>query len=100
MYGGFWQQRENAVTLPHSAQQKHAYWGEIKQMIKTKKLAPRNKVALEFFHQRLVHRSTRSLMAGYTSNVWEDAELRIDTDPFFASFQISSMNKKARSKIH
>ena len=50
-------------------------------------------------HQKLVHRSTRSLIAGDTSNVWEDAELRIYPDPFFTSCQISSMNKKARSKI-
>ena len=50
-------------------------------------------------HQRLGHRSTRSLLAGDTSNVWEDVELRIDPDPFGTSCQISSMNKKARSKI-
>ena len=40
-------------------------------------------------------------MAGDTYNVWKDIELRIDPDPFFTSCQISSMNKKARSKkIH
>ena len=49
--------------------------------------------------QRLGHRSTSLLMAGDTANVWEDAELRIDPDPFCTSCQISSMNKKARSKI-
>ena len=38
-------------------------------------------------------------MAGDTDNVWEDIELRIDPDPFCTSCQISSMNKKARSKI-
>ena len=32
------------VTLPHIAQQKHTFWGEIKQMSKTKKLAPREKL--------------------------------------------------------
>ena len=45
-------------------------------------------------HQRLGHRSTRSLIAGDTSNVWEDAELKIDPDPFFTSCKISSMNKR------
>ena len=50
-------------------------------------------------HQRLGHRSTRSLWAGDTVNVWKDIELRIYPDHFCTSFQISSMNKKARSKI-
>ena len=50
-------------------------------------------------HQILGHRSTRSLLAGYNANVWEDAELKIDPDPFCTSCKISSMNKKARSKL-
>ena len=50
-------------------------------------------------HQRLGNRSTRSLIAGDTANVWEDAELKIDPDPFCTSCKISSMNKKARSKL-
>ena len=68
-------------------------------MSKTKKLPSRNKIALELLHQRLGHRSTRSLLAGDTDNVWEDIELRIDPDTFCTSCQIYSMNKKARSKI-
>ena len=39
------------------------------------------------------------MLAGDTTNVWEDIELRIDPYPFFTPCQISSMNKKARSKI-
>ena len=39
------------------------------------------------------------MIAGDTANVWEDAELRIDPDPFCTSCKISSMNKKARSKL-
>ena len=50
-------------------------------------------------HHRLGHRSTRSLMDGDTANVWEDAELKIDADHFCTSCKISSMNKKARSKV-
>ena len=50
-------------------------------------------------HQRLGHRYTRSLLSGDTANVWEDVELRIDPDPFFTACQITSMNKKAGSKI-
>ena len=63
------------------------------------KFPSRKKIALELLHQRLGHRSTRSLLAGDTTNVWEDVDLRIDPDPFGTSCQISSMNKKARSKI-
>ena len=39
------------------------------------------------------------MVSGDTANVWEDIELRIDPDPFCNSFQISSINKKGRSKI-
>ena len=81
----------NAVTLLHSAQRKHAFTGKIQDVSK--------KIALELLHQRLGHISIRSLLAGDTVNVWEDVELRIYPDPFCTSCQIYSMNKKARSKI-
>ena len=68
-------------------------------MSKKNKFLTRKKIALELLHQILGQRSTRSLLAGDTANVWEDVELRIDPDPFCTSCQISSMNKKARSKI-
>ena len=87
----------NAVTLLHSAVRKHAFLGNI--MEKSKKNIARKKIALELLHQILGHISTRSLIAGDTANVWEDVELRIDPDPFCTSCKISSMNKKARSKI-
>ena len=67
-------------------------------MSKTKKLTSRKKIALKLLHQRLGHRSTRSLLGRYTANVWKDIELRIDPDSFCTSCHISSMNKKARSK--
>ena len=41
----FGAKEENVVTLPHSAQRKHAFLGEIKEMSKTKKLSSRNKIA-------------------------------------------------------
>ena len=89
----------NEVTLPHSAKRKHAFSGKIKNMSKKNKFPARKKIALELLHQRLGHRSTRSLLDGDTENVWEDVELRIDPDPFYTSCHISSMNKKARSNI-
>ena len=64
-----------------------------------KKNPKRKKIAFGFMHQRLRYRSTRSLIAGDTANVWEDAELKIDADPFCTSCKIPSMNKKARSKL-
>ena len=93
----FGDKNKNAVTLPHSAHQKHAFLGEIKKMSRIKKLATRKKIALKLLHQRLGHRYTRQLTDGDTDNFWEDIELRIDTDPFCKSCQIYSMNKKARS---
>ena len=51
--------KKNAVTLPHRAQRKHAFLGEIKEMSKIKKLPARKKIDLESLHYRLVHRSTR-----------------------------------------
>ena len=66
---------------------------------KKNKLPARKKISLELLHQRIGHRCTRSLLDGGTSNFWEYVELRIDPDPFYTSCQISSMNKKARSKI-
>ena len=65
----------------------------------TKRNPKRKKITLELMHHRLGHISTRSLIAGDTANVWEDAELKIDADPFCTSCKISSMNKNARSKL-
>ena len=75
-------QRENVVTLPHSAQTKHSFWGEIKEISKTKKLPSRKKIALELLHQRLGHRFTKLFLAGDTTNFWEDIEIIIDPEPF------------------
>ena len=85
--GIFRRKREILATLPHSAQRKSAFLGEIKEMSKTKKLPSRNKIALELLHQRLGHRSNRSLLASYTANIWKDIELRIDPDPFSHHFR-------------
>ena len=63
----FGAKEDNAVTLPHSAQRKHAFTGE--SMENSKKNPTRNKIALELLHQILGHRSTRSLIAGDTGNV-------------------------------
>ena len=94
----FREKEDNAVTLPHIAQRKHAFLGKIKEMSKKKKLPARKKFSLEILHQRLGHISTRSLLDGDTANVSGDVDLRIDPDTFFTSCQISSMNKKARSQ--
>ena len=93
----FGAKEDNEVKLPHSAVRKHYFSGKI--MEKSKKNPAGKKNALKLLHQRLGHRSTRSLIARDTVNVWEYVELRIDPDPFCTSCKISSMNKKARSKI-
>ena len=38
--------KDNAVTLPHSAQRKHAFTGKIKDMSKKNKFPARKKIAL------------------------------------------------------
>ena len=47
--------KDNAVTLPHSAQRKHAFTGKIKDMSKNNKFPARKKIALELLHQILGH---------------------------------------------
>ena len=42
----FGAKEKNTATLPHIAQRKHAFWGEIKQNPKAKKLPSRKKVYL------------------------------------------------------
>ena len=64
------EKEDNAVTLPHSAQRKHAFTGKNQDVSKKNKSPARKKIALELLHQRLGHRSTRSLLAGDTANVW------------------------------
>ena len=65
----FGSKENNAVTLPHSSQRKHAFLGEIIENTRKNKLPARKKIGLELLHQRLGHRSTRSLLAGDTADV-------------------------------
>ena len=76
---------KNEITLPHIAQRKHAFLGEMKEISKTNKLPFRKKIALELLHQRLGHRSNKSLIDVDTANFWKDIELRTDSDPFCTS---------------
>ena len=71
------------------------FWGK---KSKIKKLEHRKKIALEFLQHILGHIYTRSFMDVYTENIWKDVKLRIYPYPFCKSCNISSMNKKARSK--
>ena len=36
-------------------------------------------------------------MGVYTASVWQDIEIRVDTDPFYTSCQISTINKNSGS---
>ena len=51
-------------------------------MSKKNKLPARKKIALELLHQILGHRSTRSLLAADTANVWDDVDLIKDPGSF------------------
>ena len=44
------------------------------------------------------HSSTKSLLDGYTENIWQDIDLRVYPDPFYTSCQISTINKYSISK--
>ena len=50
----FGAKEDNAVTLPHSAQRKHAFTGKNQDVSKYNPAI--NKIALELLHQRLGHR--------------------------------------------
>ena len=54
----FGAKENNAVTLPHSAQKKHAFIGKIMEKSKKEKIPARNQIASELIHQRLGHIST------------------------------------------
>ena len=86
------------MKLLHSAQRKHAFLVKAKGKSKSQKQILKRKVSLELLHQILGHRSTRSLLAVDNANFWKDIDLRVDPDPFYTSYQISKLNKKARSK--
>ena len=86
--------------MTYIAQRKHAFLVKIKENTKSKKITPRNKVALELLHHRLGQRSTRSLMAGDTANFCKDIKFRIDPDYSCTSCKIYSMNKRLGQKIH
>ena len=81
----FGAENDNKIALLHIAQRKHAFTGKIKDKPKKNKFPARKKIALELLHQRLGHRSTRSLVDGYTANVWEYVGIRINPDPFGTS---------------
>ena len=86
------------MTLPHSAKLKHAFLAKTKEKLKSQKKVPKKKFSLKLLHQRLGHIYTRSLLAGNTSNIWKDIEIRVDPDLFCTSCQISTINKKAISR--
>ena len=47
----FGEDKRNAITLPHSAQRKHAFTVKIKNMSKKNKFPARKKMAMELLHQ-------------------------------------------------
>ena len=48
---------------------------------------------MELLHQILGHRSTRSLLARYTTNIWKYIDIRVYPDLFGTSCKISTINK-------
>ena len=90
--------KHNAVKLLHSTQRKHTFLVETKEKSKSQKKAPKRKIFLEVLHHRSGQRSTRSLLARDTENFWQYIELRVYPDTLCTSYQISTTNRKFRSK--
>ena len=70
----------------------------MKEKSKAQKKIPKRKVFLELLYQRLGHRSKRSLLDGDIECFGQDIELRVYPDPFYIPCQISTINKRSRSK--
>ena len=49
----FGDEEKNLATMPHSAKRKHILLVKTKEKARSKKVAPKNKVALELLHHRL-----------------------------------------------
>ena len=64
----------------------------MKEKSKAQNQIPKKTFSLGLSHQRLGHRSTISLLAGYTEHIWKDIELKIDTDPLCTSCQICTIH--------
>ena len=87
----------NTVKLPHSAQRK-LFFGKNKIKVKITKEKSQKENHLVLLNHILEHRSTKSLMDGDTVKFWEYIAIRVYPDPFCTSCQISTINKKPRSK--
>ena len=81
----FGDKKKNVVIMPHIAHKKHAFLVKTKEKSKSKKVAPRKKVAWELLHHILGPIYTRSFIAGDTENILKDIELRINPEPFCTS---------------
>ena len=55
--------KQNAVTLPHSVQRKRTFLVKTKEKSKLKNQTPRKKISRWLFYHRLGHRSTISLFS-------------------------------------
>ena len=65
----------------------------MKEKSKSQKLIPKKKASLEFLHQILGYKYTKSILDGYTANAWQDIDIRVDPDPFCTSCPIFTINK-------
>ena len=90
--------KHTTMTLPHSAQRKHALLVKTKEKSKSQKKINKKRASLGLLYQRLGHISKRSLLDGGNANIWQDIDLRVYPYPFCTSCQISTINKKVISK--
>ena len=74
----------------------HFWFLKTKEKSKSQKQIPKKNFSLELLHQILGHRSTKSLLAVDTANIWQDIEIRVYPDAFFTTCHISTINWKDR----
>ena len=81
-----------------TAHKKNSLLVKRKEKSRPQNQIPKKRVSLRLLHQRLGHRSTRSLLDWDTEFFWQDIELRVDHYPFFTPCQIYAINKESISK--
>ena len=83
----------------HAAhREKHYHLMKMEGESKSQKKVPKNKISLGLLHQRMLNKSTRSLLSRDNANVWQEIEVGVDPETFCTSYQIPTINKNSRSK--
>ena len=70
------------MTLPHSAQINHTFFGKNEVNVKITKANPPPKRLFGIIESEIRTESKKSRMSVDIANVWQEIEIRVDPDPF------------------